>query len=51
MYPFYRYTKSIVKAIAAHKKGDTVDLADTAEMTFRCSLTDVLLEYAVRQGI
>ena len=41
MYPFYRYTKSIVKAISAHKKGDTVDLTDTAEMTFRCSLTDI----------
>lgn len=41
MYPFYRYTKSIVKAISAHKKGDTVDLSDTAEMTFRCSLTDI----------
>lgn len=41
MYPFYRYTKSIIKAIAAQKKGDTVDLTDTAEMQFRCSLTDI----------
>ncbi len=41
MYPFYRYTKSIVKAISAYKKGDTVDLTDTAEMIFRCSLTDI----------
>ena len=39
MYPFYRYTKSIVKAVVAQKKGDTVDFTDTAEMQFRCSLT------------
>lgn len=41
MYPFYRYTKSIVKAIVAQKKGDTVGLEDVATMQFRCSLTDI----------
>lgn len=41
MYPFYRYTKSIVKAIAAQKQGDTVGFDDVAEMQFRCSLTDI----------
>ncbi|WP_296404463.1 acyl-CoA thioesterase [Psychrobacter sp.] len=41
MYPFYRYTKSIIKAIAATKKGETIDLEDTAEIQIRCSLTDI----------
>lgn len=41
MYPFFRYSKAIAKAVIATSKGDTVDLEDTAEIQIRCSLTDI----------
>ena len=41
MYPFFRYAKSITKAVIANKKGDQLDLADTSEIEIRCSLTDI----------
>ncbi len=41
MYPFYRYTKSIVKAIIANKRGNTLAFEDTGEIQIRCSLTDI----------
>ncbi len=41
MYPFFRYSKSIVKAAIAKQKGHSLDLADTSEIDIRCSLTDI----------
>lgn len=41
MYPFLRYGKSIADAIIANKKGHTLDLTDTGEITIRCQLTDI----------
>lgn len=41
MYPFLRYTKSIVSAVIANKKGRSLDLAQTSEVMVRCSLTDL----------
>ncbi len=41
MYPFFRYAKSITKAVIANKKDDQLDLADTSEIEIRCSLTDI----------
>ena len=41
MYPFIRYTKYIVSAVIANKKGRFLDLAQTSEVMVRCSLTDL----------
>lgn len=41
MYPFLRYSKSIVSAVIANKKGWSLDLAQTSEVMVRCSLTDL----------
>ncbi|WP_025652935.1 MULTISPECIES: acyl-CoA thioesterase [unclassified Psychrobacter] len=41
MYPFLRYSKSIVSAVIANKKGQSLDLAQTSEVMVRCSLTDL----------
>ncbi|WP_201632720.1 acyl-CoA thioesterase [Psychrobacter immobilis] len=41
MYPVLRYTKSIVSAVIANKKGRSLDLAQTSEVMVRCSLTDL----------
>lgn len=41
MYPFLRYSKSIVSAVIANKKGRSLDLAQTSEVMVRCSLTDL----------
>jgi acyl-CoA thioesterase FadM len=46
MYPYIRYTKSIVNAVIANKKGRSLDITHTSEVAIRCSLTDldVMLE-------
>lgn len=41
MYPYLRYTKSIVRAVIANRKGQSLDLTQTSEVTVRCSLTDL----------
>ena len=41
MYPYLRYTTAIAKAIVATKKGQSIDIADTAEITLRCRLNDI----------
>ena len=41
MYPFLRYSKSIVSAVIANRKGRSLDLAQTSEVMVRCSLTDL----------
>ena len=41
MYPYLRYATSIAKAIVATKKGQTIDISATAEITLRCRLNDI----------
>ena len=41
MYPFIRYTKSIVQAANAARQGHILDLADTSEIEIRCQLNDI----------
>ena len=41
MYPYLRYTKSIVDAVIANKKGHSLDFADTSAVDIRCSVTDI----------
>ena len=41
MYPYLRYTRSIVHAVIANKKGQSLDLVQTSEVIVRCSLTDL----------
>ena len=41
MYPYLRYTKSIVDAVIANKKGKSLSLTQTSEVMVRCSLTDL----------
>ena len=41
MYPFFRYTKTIVHAAISKQKGKSLDLDDTSEIEIRCSLTDI----------
>ena len=41
MYPYLRYTKSIVAAVVTNKKTQYLDFADTSEVDIRCSLTDI----------
>ncbi len=41
MYPFLRYSATIVKAALQVKKGHTLSFDDVSEMRFRCRLTDI----------
>lgn len=41
MYPFLRYSATIVKAALQVKKGHTLSFDDVSEMSFRCRLTDI----------
>ncbi len=41
MYPYLRYTKTIIGAVIANKKGRSLDLVETSEVTIRCSVTDL----------
>lgn len=41
MYPFLRYTATIVKATLQVKKGNTLSFDDVSEITLRCRLTDI----------
>ncbi|MEC5209763.1 acyl-CoA thioesterase FadM [Psychrobacter sp. PL15] len=41
MYPYIRYTKSIVDAVIANKKGRSLNITQTSEVSIRCSLTDL----------
>ena len=41
MYPFIRYASTIAHAALKAKKGDTLALKDTSEITFRCRLSDI----------
>lgn len=41
MYPYLRYTKSIVDSIITNKKSGFVSLASATEVVVRCSLTDL----------
>ena len=41
MYPFLRYTATIVQATLQVKKGNTLSFDDVSEITLRCRLTDI----------
>lgn len=41
MYPFLRYSATIVKAALQVKKGHTLSFDDVSEMSFSCRLTDI----------
>lgn len=41
MYPFIRYATTIAHAALKVKKGDTLTLKETSEITFRCRLSDI----------
>ena len=41
MYPFIRYTSTIINAIVQVKKGNTLSFDDVSEITLRCRLTDI----------
>ncbi|MEN6669571.1 acyl-CoA thioesterase [Psychrobacter sp. B38] len=41
MYPFIRYAATIAHAALKVKKGDTLTLKETSEITFRCRLSDI----------
>ena len=41
MYPFIRYATTIAHAALKVKKGNTLTLKETSEITFRCRLSDI----------
>ncbi|MDN3397760.1 acyl-CoA thioesterase [Psychrobacter sp. APC 3426] len=41
MYPFIRYTSTIIKSAIRAKKGNTLTFRDTGEIEFYCRLTDI----------
>lgn len=41
MYPFIRYAATIAYAALKVKKGNTLTLKETSEITFRCRLSDI----------
>lgn len=41
MYPFIRYTATIIKAAIKAKQGKTLSFRDTGEIEFYCRLTDI----------
>lgn len=41
MYPFFRFTKTLVKSSLNFKKGDTLGLTDTSEYRFTANLNDI----------
>ena len=41
MYPYLRYTKAIIDAVVANKKGRLLDFTQVSEVMIRCSLTDI----------
>lgn len=41
MYPFIRYTSTIIKSAIRAKKGNTLTFRDTGEIEFFCRLTDI----------
>lgn len=41
MYPFIRYTATIIKAAIKAKRGQTLSFRDTGEIEFYCRLTDI----------
>jgi len=41
MYPILRYTQTIIHAAIKAKKGHTLSLNETSEMTLRCQLSDI----------
>ena len=41
MYPFIRYAATIAHAALKVKKGNTLTLKETSEITFRCRLSDI----------
>ena len=41
MYPYLRYTKAIIDAVVANKKGKSLNFTQVSEVTIRCSLTDI----------
>lgn len=41
MYPIFRYTQTIIHAAIKAKKGHTLPISGTGEMTLRCRLSDI----------
>lgn len=41
MYPFYRYSKTIVSSIISERKGKKLTLNDVGEVTFTCNPSDI----------
>ncbi|WP_435979557.1 acyl-CoA thioesterase [Psychrobacter sp. DM4] len=50
MYPYIRYTKSIVDAIINNKKGQPLAFDHVSEVTVRCSFTDIDPMFEMNNG-
>ncbi len=50
MYPYLRYTKSIVDAVVANKQGRPLAFDQVSEVTVRCSFTDIDPMFEMNNG-
>lgn len=50
MFPFVRFAKTIVKSSLAYKKGDTLDLDETSEITFLVNVGDIDAFFEMNNG-
>lgn len=50
MYPYLRYTKSIVDAVVANKKGQPLEFTQTSEVIIHCSFTDIDPMFEMNNG-
>lgn len=50
MYPYLRYTKSIVDAFVANKKAQTLAFDQVSEVDVRCSITDIDPMFEMNNG-
>ena len=50
MYPYVRYTKSVIDAFAANKKQSALEFTQTSEVMVRCSITDIDPMFEMNNG-
>ncbi len=50
MYPYLRYTKSIVDAVIANKKAQPLGFDEVSEVMVRCSITDIDPMFEMNNG-
>ena len=50
MYPYLRYTKSMIDAAIANKQGKSLSFTQTSQVSVRCSLTDLDPMFEMNNG-